>query len=71
MTKYVVVHRGNGEVPKEEIQKIQERAGVKVLNQRRDSLFLVEFAGSAEELLDGLDNAANWIASEQRTYSFA
>jgi len=71
MTQYVVLHTGNGKVPTEEMHKIQGRAGVKLLQQSRDSLFLVEFSGSAEELLEGVDNATDWVASPQRIYSLA
>ncbi|MBC8741685.1 hypothetical protein F6X40_34555 [Paraburkholderia sp. UCT31] len=70
MKRYVVVFIGEGEVPKDDIRKIQERQGVRVINQRRER-FLVEFNGSADELLDGVGAAATWLASEQRIYTLS
>jgi hypothetical protein len=64
MSQYVVMYVPKGDVPTDDEQKIQGRAGVTVLDRRRAGLFLVEFGGPADELLVGVDSVTRWLASE-------
>ena len=71
MSRFVLVFRGPGEIPQEELRWICEHAGARILDMRPSKAVVLEVDGPAVNLLADVRKLKHWIASEQRTYRLA
>ncbi|WP_175927232.1 hypothetical protein [Burkholderia cepacia] len=71
MSRYVLVFRGPGEIPQDELRLICEHAGVRILDMRPSKTLVLEVDGPAGGLLADVSKLKHWVASEQRTYRLA
>jgi hypothetical protein len=65
--RYVLLFRGKGPAPAEDLNRIAKVEGLTVIHARA-SILLVEFNGTETDLSAAFDEAGTWIVSEQRTY---
>ncbi|WP_143137443.1 hypothetical protein [Burkholderia ubonensis] len=71
MSRYVLVFRGPGEIPQDELRLICGHVGVRLLDMRPSKALVLEVDGPAGELLADVRKLKHWVASEQRSYSLA
>ncbi len=71
MSRFVLVFRGSGEIPQDELRFISEHAGVRILDMRPSKAVVLEVDGPAGDLLADVRKLKHWVASEQRTYRLA
>lgn len=75
MSRFVLVFRGTGDIPQEELRLICEHAKARILDTRASKSVsksvVVEVEGPADDLLADVKKSNQWIASEQRTYKLA
>ena len=71
MMRFVLVFRGPGEIPQDELRLICEHAGARILDMRPSKAVVLEVDGQASNLLSDVRKLKHWVASEHRTYRLA
>ena len=71
MSRFVLVFRGVGEIPQDELRSICEHAGVRIVDTRPSKAVVLEVDGPVGDLLADVRKLKHWVASEQRTYRLA